>query len=196
MNLGDLPQWIMAISAISSVAFAYVANRLAKASQIQSADAAARSEEARRESLLARQQHEKQLLEFQQSNANLERRLKVAGVCAWWAKRESFGQETWGVVISNKGTSAGMHHEVVVYTESRWDKYPLHLDVLPPGQYFVESIADRKWGLPESLDSADTYAPIIRSGTHSIKQILFKDSLGDPWCWDPVTGIHEAKSAH
>ncbi len=114
-------------------------------------------------------------------------------ISAWWAIRKQDGQ--WGLRLSNDGASAGTLRQVKIVADANGPKWPLELDVLPPGHFFVPSIKPPNgfektgWEFSQMVVDRLDFDPILNAKTHRVERIQFEDAAGTAWCWTPREGL-------
>ncbi|MDO5028971.1 MAG: hypothetical protein Q4E11_00085 [Corynebacterium sp.] len=125
------------------------------------------------------------------------KREAVAGVTAWWGIREIGAHKSWGLVIVNEGPYAGPLGTISIKAKGKGThKEPVSLQLLPPGQYFVESQSGssgskkEKWGKPELISANHVITPLTYSKNFVVEEFTFRDHMGQQWQWNSNDGWH------
>ncbi len=179
METGSLAEWAGAFAAIIgtfislfALWYAHKANETAEATRKDTREAS--------EKALA--------LEAQR-----EKRLVAGSLQAWWARAELDEAEGWGVVVSNLGPTRSVFREVEIAVDGNKYSDSILLEVVPPGQFFVESVHDG-WSLPRPINTEE-YDSLTKSHFHRIRSIRFTDQLGTKWTWNPTDGPTETRQS-
>ena len=126
-----------------------------------------------------------------QREVERERRAMAASIQAWWVCSED--SKTWGVVVANSTTGA-VFRDVLIHLDGNIHADTLKMEVVPPGQFFVETASHANprlaWELPCPLTTfKTTLHPITRGKKKQIKSISFIDQLNSHWEWTPESGL-------
>lgn len=100
-----------------------------------------------------------------------------------------------GLVVSNAGEGAVF--DVTVCSDDHTGKaqHPMHLHVLPPGEYFVLRETQHLWGYPAPARAqVGMIRPISNRKEWRVTSIAFMDSAGLRWRRD-ASGLHREPSA-
>jgi len=190
LDWGTAADWVAALAAVlgawlSALALrhALAANRTAERARLDAKSASEASDARER----ARDEIDR----------DRERRALASNVAAWWAAdREEEGRR-YGVVISNQSSTSAVFYNVDVDVVGRGGaRHVIHMNLLPPGQFFVEQTFDNgqaRWErIPRLVNHDDVLDPFTVAGDRSIARIDYADGVGTRWTWNPTTGLSEA----
>lgn len=126
-----------------------------------------------------------------QREEDRERRSMAASVQAWWMCSDD--KKTWGVAVSNSTTGA-VFRDLIIHLDGNIHSNDLKMEIVPPGQFFVETAPHGNpkvpWELPRPLTShTNELRPITRGRKKRIKSISFVDQLNTRWLWTPQNGL-------
>lgn len=116
-----------------------------------------------------------------------ENRLRshASSVTAWSAVHlDTDGNPlAYGVVLNN-GSTTPIFDVVIEAQDLRGKLRTLNLQLLPPGQYFVEAFKDRTgWALPEHASALVGFTrPITRKAEWCVTYLQFRDAQNETWC--------------
>lgn len=122
-----------------------------------------------------------------------EERARALGLEAWWVDGELDGRKVWGVLVSNATTAS--FHEVEI--EAVGGDNPkagraIRLKSLPPGRYFVESLAktaEQPWADRILVPDEQFLRPLTQARTRNVRVLRFTDSSGIRWQWELRSGL-------
>lgn len=132
-------------------------------------------------------------LERHERERTNEARSMARSVISWWAKDND---DHWGLIVLNDGSSAGVVRDVEIKASTKnYEKDPLKIQFLPPGQFFVKSLGWGKphisWDFPKAINSLEEYSPIVTSNDYCVHSIEFEDSVGERWRWTPESSLQK-----
>lgn len=207
---GTLADWVAALAAttgtvlsIFAIKFALAANRTAEQTRRDAKDASDSS--ALRESDRDAQDLERDKRDHQRErerdarDRDRERRELAGSVAAWWAADRDANDRRYGVVVSNQSTVNAVFHDVNVrVTGPKGCEHLVHLNVLPPGRFFVQqkfenglAVLER---IPLPVRPADVLDPFTVARDRSVLEIKYADGLGSQWSWSPSGGLSERRN--
>ncbi|WIM68249.1 hypothetical protein QP027_02275 [Corynebacterium breve] len=194
MELGTLGEWAGAVASAVGVLISIVAFKRSKSAE-DAAERANMQTAALEKQRDEREEEWREELRRKEEESELKR---VAGsVHAYWATRKNGDSSVWGVVVANTDTYAVAFHNVKINARSRVEKDSIELELLPPGKFFIESLAgksqsveNKDWGFAASVESGQQYEPVLNAKLFSIERIEFQDRLNVSWCWTPEQGVH------
>ncbi|WP_295782739.1 hypothetical protein [uncultured Microbacterium sp.] len=189
VDLGSVSDCVAAVAAVAgsvlsvwALRFGLAANRTAEQTR-QDAKAAADAAEARERDRDA-------------ADAERDRRLIAGSVAAWWAADRSEEPLRYGVIIANQSAALSVFYDVDVHvTPPAGGKHVIHMNVLPPGQFFVQhriGYPRSTWErLPVPVRSTQILDPLTVAGDRSVDLVEFSDGLGTRWRWRPREGLSQ-----
>ncbi|MGX9902071.1 hypothetical protein ACW0JT_23675 [Arthrobacter sp. SA17] len=125
-------------------------------------------------------------IESNRDRTSEENRLRshASTVTAWSAAHLDSDGNTlaYGVVLNNGSTTPIF--DVALDAQDLLGKLrPLKLQLLPPGQYFVEALKDRTgWALPEHANALAGFTrPITRKAEWCVTYLQFRDAQNEAW---------------
>ena len=187
VEIGSLSECVAALAAVAgsilsivALQFGLAANRTADQTRREAKDASDAS--AQREKLR------------DAADVERERRLIAGSLAAWWAADRSEDNRRYGVVVSNQSTSAAVFYDVDVHVTGRvGGAHVIHMNVLPPGRFFVPQSASGPrvaWErIPLPVLASDVLDPFTVAQDRSIDAIEYADGLGTRWRWTPEEGL-------
>lgn len=223
MELGTWGEWVGALASIVSVAISMWALSTSTSAEKKSRELTEKMQQANADAQKA--QHQQQLAQssFEREKAeregeyqewlrqhqerlmNLEenRRLReeerearaVAGrISAWWAISPA---KKWGLMVANEGTGNGSLRCLKIEVRSKYDKWPVKMNLLPGGYFFVESeyvpgaghTTKTGWERPVRVENVKEYEAILNSREYSVSSIEFDDLIGTQWRWTDTDGL-------
>lgn len=203
-EFGSWAEWVAALAAIVGLFLSIFALKRAdeanttadltrrEAAEARSAEAA---HGAAREREMKRKEDERDKRERARDDRELEREARqLAGaVQAWWVAEPDGngpGQDRWSVLVCNEGLAGSVFHDVHIMVSGNRYKDEIVIETLPPGRYYVPSVAAPKgWDLPRQVRDASTMDPILRSANHTVNEIRFIDPAGEHWVWTATSGL-------
>lgn len=193
LAVGTWAEWVAAFAAIAgtvlsifALKFALAANQTAEQTRKEAKDATEAS--AARES--ARDTRDRYR----------ERRELAGNITAWWAADRDEEARRYGVVVSNQSAVNAVFHNVDVRVKSsKGDEHTVHLNVLPPGHFFVQQTFENGRAtlskIPLPVRASDVLDPFTVARDRSIVWIEYADGLGKHWKWSPANGLTERDRA-
>ncbi|MDH2456100.1 hypothetical protein QDW14_06365 [Corynebacterium bovis] len=105
--------------------------------------------------------------------------------------------DSWGVIVSNN--SEHVTYKFSLEYRSKVGTTTLKLELLPPGNYYLESRPKGKhgpWGFTKNVDiSSPRVGAITKSGDIGVDDIRFTDSSGAQWRRSTQGGLEECTPA-
>ncbi|MCT2250132.1 hypothetical protein [Kocuria rhizophila] len=127
-----------------------------------------------------------ELVEKNQREA--EQKEVARSIQAWWVHQHIDHKDTWGVVLQNHNPQSSVFYDVTVRTTGNTrNSDPIHVEVLPPGSFFVQS--GEEWGWPQPIPNLTAFEPIMKSTKHRVLEVDFRDSLRYHYTWSPTSGL-------
>lgn len=131
---------------------------------------------------------EKTRAETEQREKEAQQKEMARSIQAWWVHQRRDGKDTWGVVLQNHNPQSSVFYDVTVRTTGNAKSSdPIHVEVLPPGSYFVPS--GEQWGWPEPVSDLTAYEPILKSTKHRVLEVDYRDTLRYHYTWSPTSGL-------
>lgn len=211
LDLGTWADWVAAVAAtagtvlsIFAIKFALAANRTAERTRQEAKDASdasavrerERDDRDRERARQARMRDE----ERDARERDRERRELAGSLTAWWAAdREAEGRR-YGVVVSNRSTTNAVFHDVDVRVSGfRGTEHSIHMNVVPPGQFFVQQGQSNGRStlakIPLPVRPSEVLDPFTVANDRSVVAIEYADSLGTRWRWTPSGGLAQVPEA-
>lgn len=205
-SVGTMGEWAGAVASVAGLVLSVVALVVSKRADLA-------SENARRALQKLELERDERQREYQalraatleeqnrrdearaQREADEASRNVARAVMAWWVYDD---EHCWGVLVSNDGRSAGTLHDVrIEATAKGLDKTPIRFGILPPGQFFVESVktpfnghsSTTGWAYPRPVRDAGAYSSVVNSSWHQVTCIQFGDPVGGRWEWSLADGL-------
>lgn len=123
-----------------------------------------------------------------ETKAETEKKEAARSIQVWWVHQRREGKDTWGVVLQNHNPQSSVFYDVTVRTTGNAKSSdPIHVEVLPPGSYFIPS--GEQWGWPEPVSDLTAYEPILKSTKHRVLEVDYRDTLHCHYTWSPTSGL-------
>lgn len=184
---------LAALAARQALKIARQANELAEKT---AAESAKQVRESNQLALVATEQAEQHARDAEEREKMRDQRRLASNLQAWWV---TYGNDEWGVILSNTGTDASVFHDICVKFISNGTQSKHTIRTLPPGTYLLESIFDHNRSpvldFPKVVDNLRDFQPLLNSGKHTIKELSFQDQVGQKWTWTREAGLSATESS-
>ena len=117
---------------------------------------------------------------------------------AWWVYRETEYGKQWGIVLSTTYPVNSVFFDVRLTVLNKGRSRGKNRDI-PPGQYFIPSVfKESKYSTGQpvldkpkliSAEEIEKYQPLLHAANYVVKQIEFRDQLGQQWLWTLKEGL-------
>lgn len=121
-----------------------------------------------------------------------DRTQRAAGLSAWWVDGLLDGRQVWGVVVSNTSDAVFRNVSISPVVNDIGNQSRIRFTALPPGRYFVESLAKiepRVWASEISLRDDQGLRPVTDANKRNIREITYTDPSANRWVWSPDDGL-------
>ncbi|WP_042379058.1 hypothetical protein [Corynebacterium resistens] len=194
--LGDIAQIVAAFASVAALLIALQANQLANKTRSESYEQQEKSHQLEREIAEKNEKFSKQAADRERLR---DQREIASNMQAWWVYRETEYGKQWGIVLSTTGPVNSVFFDVRLTVLNKGEEQREKIAMVPPGQYFIPSVfKESKYSTGQpvldkpkliSAEEIEKYQPLLHAANYVVKQIEFRDQLGQQWLWTLKEGL-------